>query len=158
MRAPLIWSFAIVSALLAGCSAFNQITADQRRQELPAAVGKFNKALSWNAFDEAIGSVDPASAPAFMQDMKRFMGKGSITEVNLAGHDLDSEAETAAVTTEIKYFVKPSYVIKTINYSQNWEYKMLNGGWTMVSASFVEPEGDGTAAALPGSPQPPTRP
>jgi hypothetical protein len=126
--------------LLTGCSVFSEVGADQRRQQLPEAVGKFNEALSWNSFEEAIMLVDPTNAANFAKDMKRFQGKGSITEVNLDAHDLDRDAETAAVISEIKYFAKPSFLIKTVLYSQTWEYKTLRGGWTLVNGAFVEPD------------------
>ena len=112
---------------------------DDRRAALPASVDMLNKALSWNSMEDALPIIDRSYILDFKKGMRKFQS-GKITDVTLESHEFDNNADTAAVTSTIKYYSAPLYVIKTVEYRQNWKYKPDVGGWLLVSGEFKSPE------------------
>ncbi len=117
---------------------------------LEEQVMKFNRALYWGAYDEALAYV----APEVRQELvRRWKKKGTIkvVEQNVTDVVFNEGNDEAEVEVQVRYFKQPVYIVNTRTQQQKWRYYRMSGGWYLYQMEEKEGGADEDKAAAGGS-------
>jgi len=105
-------------------------------QLLQQAVQKFQQALQWKDAMLAIEFISPQLAPTVIKKMLGDPKTTSVFAVSIEEFEVDKPAPgKAEVSFELQVYGSPTYSVRTVNATTEWEFSRYDGGWKLISAS-----------------------
>ncbi len=128
----------LISTLAVGCSSQARLEDvvvfgnSSLQSALQERLERFNRARYWGGLSETVAFVKPNYQRQFVEaergntDIQR-MVRSDVTHV-----ELSPDGKSADVQIEVRYFEKPTYLVRTRTEEQTWAYNRFGGGWLLT--------------------------
>lgn len=135
-------SLLIFCAIFSGCSTARledvvRIRRGSKQTALQERLERFNRARYWGGLSESVAFVKPEYQSEFIRLERNSTDIQRIVRTDITRVELTPDGSTAEVEMVVRYFEKPTYLVKTRREGQIWSYERFAGGW-LLSALAAE--------------------
>lgn len=123
-----------IACALTGCSSLASVKhvvayGDKQEGLLQERLVKFTKALYWGSLVEASGYVRRGARSKFYDDAREKQETEKLVDIKVGNVDFIDDSSSAEVELRIRYYKKPTYLVKSRTEKQVWKYHRFSGGW-----------------------------
>jgi len=111
------------------------VTPSDRRNLLPEELAKFNNALYWGSFDDALSRTLPEAREEILTQIRKNRELERLVESKVDYIDYAEDAYSAKVEITTKYYRVPFYVVTDRNEQQTWKFT-ISGGWKLSARTI----------------------
>ncbi|MGO9019741.1 MAG: hypothetical protein ACLQVJ_15475 [Syntrophobacteraceae bacterium] len=111
-------------------------SAEGHDDNLKSSVKAFNEAFRFEDYSQASVFVSPDKKEKFWTEVDRFQGKIRIIDYELRDMQLDEKKNHATVILCIQYWRPESPILKTVSFTQKWQYSEKDKTWRVSDSGF----------------------
>ena len=124
------------AVVTASCSAVADHKNEGNNKKLKDSLTSFNEAFIFEDYAQASGFVSPDKKEKFWSEVDRFQGKIRIAEYELRDMQLDEKKNHATVILQLQYWRTESPILKTVSFTQKWQYSEKDKTWRVSDSGF----------------------
>ena len=122
---------AVVAATMAASA-----STEDHDKNLKDSVEAFNGAFRSEDYKQASVFVSPDKKEKFWSEVDRFHGKIRLAEYELRDMQLDEKKSHATAILYFKYWRSKSPILKTVSFTQKWQYSEKDKTWRVSDSGF----------------------
>jgi hypothetical protein len=133
---PMLAGQAAYQGTVAVATAAASASTEDPDKKLKDALNSFNEAFKFEDYKQASAFVTPDKKVEFWSEVDRFQGKIRLTEYELRDLQLDEKKDHATAILNVQYWRTESPVLKTVTFSQKWQYTAKDKTWRVSDIGF----------------------
>jgi hypothetical protein len=133
---PILAGEAAYQGTLLVAVAASSASNEDHDKKLKDSVKAFNEAFRFEDYAQASVFVSPDKKEKFWSEVDRFQGKIRIAEYELRDMQLDEKKNHAAAILYIQYWRTESPTLKTVSFTQKWQYSEKDKTWRVSDSGF----------------------
>jgi hypothetical protein len=122
--------------VVVGVAAVSSASAKEHDEKLKTSVKAFNEAFRSEDYTQASVFVSPDKKEEFWSEADRFQGKIRLAEYELRDMQLDEKKNHATVILYFQYWRIESQIVKTVSFTQKWQYFEKDKTWRVSDSGF----------------------
>ena len=122
--------------VVVGVAAISTASTKEHDKNLKASVTAFNEAFRSEDYMQASVFVNPDKKEEFWSETDRFKGKIRMAEYELRDVQLDEKKNHATVILYFQYWRVESQIVKTVSFTQKWQYSEKDKTWRVSDSGF----------------------
>ncbi len=122
--------------VVVGVAAVSSASTKEHDENLKASVRAFNEAFRSEDYTQASVFVSPDKKEEFWSEADRFNGKIRMAEYELRDMQLDEKKDHATVILNFQYWRIESPAVKTVSFTQKWQYSKKDKTWRVSDSGF----------------------
>ena len=122
--------------LVVGTAVVCSASTTEHDKNLKGSVKAFNEAFRSEDYAQASVFVSPDKKEKFWSEADRFQGKIRIAEYELRDMQLDEKKNHATAILCFQYCRTASPILKTVSFSQKWQYTEKDKTWRVSDIGF----------------------
>lgn len=135
----------LLAALCTACSSHGRLEdvmvvgEESLQTALQERLERFNRARYWGGLSETVAFVTPKYQRDFIQKERSNTDVQRMVRTDVLRVELVDSGSSAEVEMEVRYFEKPTYLVKTRKEVQTWKYHRFAGGWLLTELDRSSP-------------------
>ncbi len=117
-------------------AAASSASTEDHDKNLKGSVKAFNEAFRFEDYAQASVFVTPDKKEKFWSEVDRFQGKIRLAEYELRDMQLDEKKNHATAILYFQYWRTESPVLKTVSFTQKWQYSEKGKTWRVSDSGF----------------------
>ena len=122
--------------LVVGTAVVCSASTTEHDKNLKGSVKAFNEAFRFEDYAQASVFVSPDKKEKFWSEVDRFQGKIRLAEYELRDMQLDEKKSHATAILYFQYWRPESPIIKTVSFTQKWQYSEKDKTWRVSDSGF----------------------
>ena len=122
--------------LVVGTAVVCSASTTEHDKNLKGSVKAFNEAFRSEDYAQASVFVSPDKKEKFWSEVDRFQGKIRLAEYELRDMQLDEKKSHATAILYFQYWRPESPIIKTVSFTQKWQYSEKDKKWRVSDSGF----------------------
>ena len=124
------------ASVVVGVAAVSSASTGEHDKNLKGSVKAFNEAFRSEDYAQASVFVSPDKKEKFWSEVDRFQGKIRLAEYELRDVQLDEKKSHAAAILSFQYWRPESPSVKTVSFTQKWQYSEKDKAWRVSDSGF----------------------